>query len=89
MLARAMAAANIMRKVSSCLVFQKFDLTLESVPDSEEVTLDLSLAELNLTVLPVVKLRLVPVVGLAAVTLEPVVSAEELSGTWLLEATRE
>ena len=118
MLARAMAVANIRRKMSSCLVILEFDLTLKSVPDFEEVSLDLSLAELNLPVVPggegingvfepVVKLRLVPVVDLAAVPwgeycscnadlaatvagtpLEPVVSAAELSGTWLLWATR-
>ena len=64
--------------MSSCLVVQKLSLTLESVSDIEEVSLDLSLAELNLPVVPggegingvfepVVKLRLVPVVDLAAV----------------------
>ena len=51
-LARAMAAANIRRKLSSCLVLQKLDPTLESVPDFEEVSLDLFLAELNPPVVP-------------------------------------
>jgi hypothetical protein len=65
-------------KDHSCLVVQKLSLTLESVPDIEEVSLDLSFAELNLPVVPggegingvfepVVKLQLVPVVDLAAV----------------------
>ena len=64
--------------MSSCLVILEFDLTLKSVPDFEEVSLDLSLAEINLPVMPggedinglfvpVVKLRLVPVVDLTAV----------------------
>ena len=94
-----MLAAKIRRKVSSCLVVQKLSLTLESVPDIEEVSLDLSVAELNLPVVhggegingvfePDVKLRLVPVVDLAAVPLEPVVSAAKLSGTCLLGARR-
>ena len=52
MLARAMAAANISRKMSSCLIVQKLDLTLEFVSDFEKVSLDLSLADLNLPVVP-------------------------------------